>query len=332
VNSSSLNTQPADPFSEVLQRWYLPGWHAGLAEFDRPWGISVPQGLAALYVLLSGPCLLTLEEVGTQDQLQSGEVVLLPHGSAHRLRDKPDSPTTPFSGSFEQACHRPGCAQDLEPPTRLVFGCFSLESYGFQPVTSGLPQAVRLNADSFQALRGYRTIAQLVADEQAAAAPGWRTVVDRLVQILLVQTVRAFVVRDSSRNDLSQSARRTPWLAAALDEAIGPALGLIHSRPEAAWTVTSLAEQVHMSKSAFSERFREMVGKPPSHYLTEYRIRKACQLLRETRLGVKEISSHVGYESASSFSTAFKRCTGKGPAEFRKNGHTHQTGNTTEGI
>jgi AraC-like DNA-binding protein len=192
-------------------------------------------------------------------------------------------------------------------------------------VTSGLPQTIRLKADSFRALKGYEAVAQLVADEQAVAAPGWHAVVDRLVQILLVQTVRAFVVRESSASDLRRAASGTSWLAAALDEAIGPALGLIHSRPEAAWTVSSLAEQVNMSKSAFSERFREVVGKPPLHYLTEYRIRKACQLLRETRLGVKEISSQVGYDSPSSFSNAFKRCTGKAPAEFRKNGHTLQS-------
>jgi AraC-like DNA-binding protein len=97
---------------------------------------------------------------------------------------------------------------------------------------------------------------------------------------------------------------------------------VIHSRPEAAWTVTSLAEQVNMSKSAFSERFREVVGKPPLHYLTEYRLRKACQLLSETRLGVKEISSQVGYDSVSSFSTAFKRWIGNSPSAFHRNGRT----------
>jgi AraC-like DNA-binding protein len=74
------------------------------------------------------------------------------------------------------------------------------------------------------------------------------------------------------------------------------------------------------AKSAFSERFREVVGKPPLQYLTEYRIRKACQLLRDTRLGVKEISSQVGYDSASSFSNAFKRWMGKSPGAFRRNG------------
>jgi AraC-like DNA-binding protein len=317
VNSSRRHSLPPDPLSEVLQRWYLPDWRAGLAEFQAPWGITVPQGLAAFYVVLSGPCLLTCEKTETRSQLSVGDVLLLPHGSAHRLQDQPDSPAMSFPECFDSGGSRGERRRGLEPTTKLIYGCFSVERHVFQPVTGGLPPVIRLRADSFLALRGYSAIAQMVADEQVAAAPGWRAVVDRLVQILLVQTLRAFLVRDFSASDPACDADGMPWLAAALDEAIGPVLGLIHRRPEAAWTVTSLADHVNMSKSAFSERFREVVGKPPLQYLTEYRICKACQLLRDTRLGVKEISSQVGYDSASSFSNAFKRWMGKSPGAFR---------------
>src|SRR2546421_1900059 len=54
---------------------------------------------------------------------------------------------------------------------------------------------------------------------------------------------------------------QTTWLARALaDPDIGRALALIHRRPEEAWTVASLAKEVHLSRSVFAERFSRLVG------------------------------------------------------------------------
>ena len=171
VNLDSLHAQPTDPFSEVLQSWYLPDWQAGLAEFRAPWGIAVPQGLATFYVVLGGPCLLTCEEAKTRSQLNVGDVLLLPHGSAHRLQDQPDSPARSLAGGFDSGDSRGGSGLSLEPTTGLIYGCFSVGQHVFQPVTGGLPPVVRLKAESFDALRGCAAIAKMVVDQQAVAAP-----------------------------------------------------------------------------------------------------------------------------------------------------------------
>jgi len=308
-----------DPLSEVLRRWSLPCRRAGLATLLGPWGVAVPSGFAALYVVLGGECLLTIASEAVADRLQAGDVLLLPRGDAHRLQDQLDSPLQLFPDGPDAG--RRETPVDLAPPSaRLLFAWFSLDAYGDHSATHGLPERVRLSVDDSPALQGFETLGQLIAAEQAAAAPGWQAVVERLAQTLLVQSVREYLVHDSSANVPRLDAGSRPCLAAVLDETIGPAVGLIHRRPEEAWTVTALAERVNMSKSAFSERFREVVGQPPLHYLTAQRMRKACRLLRETQLGVKEISGQVGYESASSFSNAFKRYLGKSPAGYRKNG------------
>ncbi len=307
----------SDPLSAVLRRWSLPCRRTGLARLNAPWAFAVPRGAAALYVVLGGECLLTVESGAAAERLQPGDILLLTHGDAHRLQDRLDSPLQPFPEGLDAA--RRETPEDMAPPSaHLLFACFSLESYGDHSTTHGLPERIRLTLDASPTLRGFETIAQLVAAEQAAAAPGWQAVVERWAQTLLVQTLREYLLGDSSVAVPRQNAASHPCLAAVLDETIGPAVGLIHRRPEEAWTVTALAEQVNMSKSAFSERFREVVGQPPLHYLTAQRMRKACQLLRETRLGVKEISGQVGYESASSFSNAFKRYLGKSPAGYRR--------------
>jgi AraC-like DNA-binding protein len=75
----------------------------------------------------------------------------------------------------------------------------------------------------------------------------------------------------------------------------------------------SLAEQACISRNGFSTRFTACVGKPPLQYLSESRMRKALQLLRETDLGVKAIAMRVGYSNESAFSNAFRRIVGMSP-------------------
>jgi AraC-like DNA-binding protein len=110
------------------------------------------------------------------------------------------------------------------------------------------------------------------------------------------------------------------WFAALNDAEIGPALGLMHIKPEEPWTVASLAEHAAMSRSAFAARFMAVVGQSPLKYLTDCRMRKARDLLRDGRLGLKAISAKVGYTTESAFSNAFKRHIGQSPGAFRNSG------------
>jgi AraC-like DNA-binding protein len=71
-----------------------------------------------------------------------------------------------------------------------------------------------------------------------------------------------------------------------------------------------------MSRSSFAERFTRVIGTPPMNYLLHWRLAVARSLLAGGRHSVAETASAVGYESASGFSTAFSRETGRAPKEF----------------
>ena len=132
--------------------------------------------------------------------------------------------------------------------------------------------------------------------------------------VLCQQLIRAHV--DGGAGD--DEATKSELLASPIfDPFIRPALVLIHSEPDKPWTVANLARHVQMSRSAFSDRFRDVVGVPPLQYLTQFRMRRACELLCNSKLGVKQIAAMVGYESPSSFTSAFKRITGASPASYR---------------
>ena len=92
----------------------------------------------------------------------------------------------------------------------------------------------------------------------------------------------------------------------------------MHARPEQTWTVQSLARLAGMSRSAFSTRFRDVVGQTPLEYLTRWRVHCATRLMQQRNIALADVGRQVGYESAAAFNRVFKRETGMTPGAFRK--------------
>ena len=70
-------------------------------------------------------------------------------------------------------------------------------------------------------------------------------------------------------------------------------------------TLESLANEIGMSRSAFATQFRRLVGQTVFVYLSQLRIQKAKELLKNTSLRVDEIASKTGYESERAFTKTF---------------------------
>jgi len=280
-----------DALSGVLDRLCAPGWHAECVVVASGQPVNVRHGFGSLLLVRRGQIQLQDAE-GAESGVEAaaGEILLLTHGTAHRVC----ALASPESSS-----------------SSLLYGTFPLAAMGRNPFLSILPALVRIDSRSHLMLENCTAIADLAELEQRAAASGWRASVGRLAQWLFVQALRAYL----STTEFSGQAH---WLRAAADPVIGPVLRRIHAEPELPWTVHSLAKESTLAKSAFSERFRVLVGQPPLEYLTGYRMQRACELLWTTEHDIKEIALRVGYESASSFSTAFKRQIGRSPAEYRK--------------
>jgi transcriptional regulator GlxA family with amidase domain len=132
---------------------------------------------------------------------------------------------------------------------------------------------------------------------------------NRLADVLLVQTVRAFI---------AGTACSKHGLRALSDRPIGAALAAIHDSPAEPWTVERLAARAALSRSGFAARFTALVGEPPLAYLARWRMVKAAQLLRDTDLVMIEVAERVGYRSEASFNKAFKRLEGIPPGGYRR--------------
>ena len=79
------------------------------------------------------------------------------------------------------------------------------------------------------------------------------------------------------------------------------------------------AEEMGYSDAYFSKLFKQYFNQNFTAYLTEYRIKKAKELLSNTNHSIKDISRMVGYTDSNYFAKIFKRLVGEIPSKYREN-------------
>ena len=84
-------------------------------------------------------------------------------------------------------------------------------------------------------------------------------------------------------------------------------------------SMQEVAEDMAYSDAYFSKLFKQYFNQNFTAYLTEYRIKKAKELLTDTNNSIKDISRMVGYEDSNYFAKIFKRIVGEIPSKFREN-------------
>jgi AraC-like DNA-binding protein len=152
-------------------------------------------------------------------------------------------------------------------------------------------------------------ILRRMVSESALERPGQRVALSRLTEVLFVEVLRSWIK--------SLGPGEGGWLGAMADPHIGPALQLIHERPDRPWTLRDLGQRVGLGRSAFAARFTRLVGQPMGRYLIARRMAEAAFLLESSDEGIARIASRVGYETAAAFSKLFHRHHGLSPGRYR---------------
>ncbi len=82
-------------------------------------------------------------------------------------------------------------------------------------------------------------------------------------------------------------------------------------------TIEEISDYVGISRSQLFRCFQQVTGISPKEYLTQYRIKKACQLLTQTSFSMTAIANSLGFENSLYFSKAFRKVQGVSPSEYR---------------
>jgi AraC-like DNA-binding protein len=303
-----------DVLTQVLEAVHLGSALSGRTVLGAPWALHFGEETghrAGFHVVVSGRCWVEVERSGERVALSPGDVVVFPHGTAHTLSDQPGTAAIEFAELVAGLApgERVALPSGEGEMTTLLCGSYSFAADGTNPLLRGLPELLHVPAEQTRG-SALESAVKLLAAEADGADSGSALVVDRLVDLLFVYALRAWL-----HHQRETSAKS--WFGALQDPVIGPAVRAVHDNPAHAWTVDSLAQRSGLSRAPFARRFRQAIGEPPLAYVTRWRMTLAADLLEQGNL-IAHVAHEVGYDNEFAFAKAFKRVKGIAPGQHRR--------------
>lgn len=291
-----------DPLAEIVTLLRPAATLSKVVEGAGRWRLRRTDAGQPFYcVVLHGGCRLTA--LGEEPiDLDAGSFVLIP--AAHDFTVSSVEPPPP--GRYDAPVMRAGGGvrlglPDAPPDVAMLVGHCAFGSPDATLLVSLLPRLVHVRGEARLA-----TLVELIGDETQSARPARDLVLARLLEVLLIEALRA----------TGRTAALPGLLSGLADPRLAIAIRRMHERPDHGWTVVELACEAALSRSAFFDRFRHAVGLAPMEYLLTWRMALAQDLLRRRAGGIPEVARRVGYGSASTFSVAFARHVGVSPGRY----------------
>lgn len=268
-----------------------------------------PMDVIEVHHVLEGTLYLT---IGDSDPIEApaGAMVIVPPGRLQYLAASKNVATSKISSDVCLPVHDGMVILDATDggPSVLRIACGTVQpdpngSYGpldglSQPVAEDLSDVPVVSA-AFNAM----------LEEVAAPREGTMALTSALMKACLVVILRRHL----------QSSREAGTPSALFSDArIGRAIAAVVDRPSAAHSVTSLAREAAMSRSAFARDFKATLGVTPMEFVTRIRLNLARRLLASTVRPVEAIAAEVGFSSRSHFSRVFRDQYGTDPSTFRR--------------
>jgi AraC-like DNA-binding protein len=269
-----------------------------------PWGLRLSGIQLAVHAVVQGHAWLWTEAGEDPLELTPGDLALVRGGPDHFIACQPGA-----------QCVSPDEFRSLHAADEEKLGArgavFLCGAYRFAGdigagLVEALPPVLLLPASIDDPVHGVVT---LLSREMAHPGPGQQTVLDRLLDVLVVLGLRV---------GLARSASTPAWFRADSDPRLSQALQAMHGKPAEPWTVDDLAKLSCMSRATFGRVFQQTLGQAPMKYLADWRMTLARDLLLDQDTTLAKIASQVGYSSEYAFATAFRRHHAQPPGRWRR--------------
>lgn len=251
--------------------------------YAAPWSVERRAGPEARgYFIQAGAADLTVVG-GPELALETGDLLFLPPGRAHRLSSR-------------------GAA-----PAIIGHAVYRLDRTRARALLRILPPVVLLKNEGGEMSSVVRPMADLIVSLRDSTEMGDPAILRRIAEATVMTAIQHHLKVELALNP--QTVKLGVFR-------IAPALQAIHRDPAANWTLSTLAREAGMSRTVFAEAFAEAMGEAPGHYLTAIRMARAEDLLQSSALPLTEVAARVGY-GVEAFGRAFKRHAGVTPGRFR---------------
>ena len=305
-SEDSAKHESSDPLAAVISllrpQTVLPKVISGAGQWSVRYAAHDEPGFC---IMLEGTCFLDVDGVG-EVQLDARDFVLLPSTPGFTMSSAPGlKPKLISAVDGNELRHG---TQAGRPAMRQLGGYFHVDRANAQLLAKFLPAMILVRRDEPGAGR-LRRLVELIGEEATTRRAGRKLVLERLVEVLLIEALRL--------RPAEAAGREKGLLAGLAEPDIARVLRKMHADVAYRWTVAELARVAGMSRAVFAERFARTVGMPPMEYLLEWRIAIAKDLLRE-HTPLAEVAERIGYQSASAFSVAFSRHVGCSPSGFAR--------------
>ena len=270
-----------------------------------PWGLRLPGTIQlAVHAVVQGHAWLWTEGNDDPLELTPGDLALVRGGSDHFVAHEPGG-TCVWPAEF-RSLHADDAGSPGHRSAVFLCGAYRFAGDIGRGLVEALPPVLPLPATVDDPIHAVVT---LLSREILRAEPGQQTVLDRLLDVLVVLGLRA---------GLARSATAPAWFRAGSDPRLSPALQAMHANAAEPWTVDELAKLSNMSRPTFARVFQQALGQAPMKYLADWRMTLARDLLLTQDTTLTEIAGRVGYSSVYAFAAAFRRQHGDPPGRWRQ--------------
>ncbi|MER8073718.1 AraC family transcriptional regulator [Streptomyces sp. NPDC094034] len=309
-----------DTLTDVLEHIRSAGALIGQNLVSPPWSIRFDEGASmTLVTMLRGDAWVVPHE-GQPVHLRNRDVAILTGSQPFSVTSDPDRQTSPLYVVTEAGTctDETGnvlaeediylgvrtCGTHLEAEHALLTGSYITAGRIADRLLTSLPRVLVVpHRHQRQALL------HLLESEIERDEPGQQAMLDRLLDLVLIETLREWFSLPE--------ASAPGWYHATRDPVVGPALRAIHDEPARPWTVGMLASEARVSRATFARRFSDLLGEPPISYLAGWRLCLASDLLERTDDTIDSIAQQVGYSGAFALSAAFTREYDVRPSQHR---------------
>jgi AraC family transcriptional activator of mtrCDE len=308
-----------DWLSHLLQLITVTGQLEVRCTYGAPWRVAWPQSAAheiPYHVVLNGRAIVEDPETETARELVGGDIVLLPHGSAHVLHDgsgRTPGPTYIRQGSAGwRLSANDGEGEHLD----MLCGRFFIGPPHDRLIRQYLPTNLVVRAGDGQgeqnagpASNHLANLVGLMRMESAGGKPGGYAILNALSSALFTLVLRAASESEQAPEGL---------LALAGHPRLAPAISAMLADPARPWTLPELAALCSMSRATFVRHFQDRLGRSAVELLTDIRMSLAANGLKKPAMTTEAVAELVGYQSVAAFRRVFTDKMGMTPGQWRR--------------